>query len=120
MLTTGTCSLSNIKLNFNHTLSVFKVKNFSQYYPHPEAVSSIQSTVTCHVMVSRELLNNHHHNYNNFDFRLEQRAQNVGFEVLIVVVVKSSIIWDKTPCSPLKVNQCFRGTSCLHLQSSRV
>jgi hypothetical protein len=34
----------------------------------------------------------------------------VGFEVLTAVVMKSAIFWDKTPCSPLKVNRCFRGT----------
>jgi hypothetical protein len=28
----------------------------------------------------------------------------VGFEVLTVVVTKSTIFWDITPCSPLKVN----------------
>jgi hypothetical protein len=28
----------------------------------------------------------------------------VGFEVLTVVVVKSTIFWDITPCSPLKIN----------------
>jgi hypothetical protein len=33
---------------------------------------------------------------------------------------KSTIIWDITPCSPLKVNQCFRGTYRLHLQGRRI
>jgi hypothetical protein len=28
----------------------------------------------------------------------------VGFEVLPAVVIRSSIFWDITPCSPLKVN----------------
>jgi hypothetical protein len=28
----------------------------------------------------------------------------VGFEVLTAVVMKSTIFWDITPCSPLKVN----------------
>jgi hypothetical protein len=40
----------------------------------------------------------------------------VGFEVLTAVVMKSSIFWDITPCSPLKVNQRFGGTYRLHLQ----
>jgi hypothetical protein len=31
-------------------------------------------------------------------------------------IIKSTIFWDITPCSPLKVNQCFRGTYRLHLQ----
>jgi hypothetical protein len=29
----------------------------------------------------------------------------VGFEVLTPVVMKSSVFWDITPCSPLKVNR---------------
>jgi hypothetical protein len=35
----------------------------------------------------------------------------VETEVLTAVVMKSSIFWDITPCSPLKVNRCFRRTS---------
>jgi hypothetical protein len=31
---------------------------------------------------------------------------NVGFEVLTAVVMKSSVFWDITPCSPSKANQC--------------
>jgi hypothetical protein len=30
--------------------------------------------------------------------------------------MKSSIFWDKTLCSPVKVNWCFRETYCLPLQ----
>jgi hypothetical protein len=33
-----------------------------------------------------------------------------GFEVLTAVVMKSTISWDITPCSPLRVNRRFRGT----------
>jgi hypothetical protein len=44
----------------------------------------------------------------------------VGFEVLTVVVMKNSVIWDITPCSPLKVNRRFRGTSRVHLQGRRI
>jgi hypothetical protein len=44
----------------------------------------------------------------------------VGIEVLTAVVMKSSIFWDITPCSPLKVNQCFGGTSRLYLQVRRI
>jgi hypothetical protein len=40
----------------------------------------------------------------------------VGFEVLTVVVMKSTIFWDITPCSPLKVNWRFGETHCLQLQ----
>jgi hypothetical protein len=33
--------------------------------------------------------------------------------------MKSSILWDITPCSPLKANRRFGGT-CLHLQGQRI
>jgi hypothetical protein len=44
----------------------------------------------------------------------------VGFRVLTAVVMKSSIFWDITPCSPLKVNRRFGGTCRLHLQDRRI
>jgi hypothetical protein len=50
----------------------------------------------------------------------EQHAHSVGFEVLTAVVMKSSIFWDKTPCSPLKPIRCFGGTRRLHLQGRRI
>jgi hypothetical protein len=31
----------------------------------------------------------------------------VGFKVLPAVLMKSTIFWDMTPCSPLKVNRRF-------------
>jgi hypothetical protein len=34
--------------------------------------------------------------------------------------MKSSVLWDMTPCSLLEVNQSFRGTCYLHLQGCRV
>jgi hypothetical protein len=40
--------------------------------------------------------------------------------VLTAVVMKSSVFWDITLCSPLKVNRCFVGIYCLHLQGRRV
>jgi hypothetical protein len=40
-----------------------------------------------------------------------------GFEVLTAVVMNSTIFWDITPCSPLRVNRRFGGTYGLHLQS---
>jgi hypothetical protein len=43
----------------------------------------------------------------------------VRFEVLAAVVMKSSVFWDATLCSTLKINQCFRGTCRLHLQGQR-
>jgi hypothetical protein len=30
-------------------------------------------------------------------------------------IIKSSIFWDITPCSPLKINRCFGGTYSVHL-----
>jgi hypothetical protein len=40
----------------------------------------------------------------------------VGFEVLTVVVMKSTIFWGITLCSPLNVNRRFGGTYRLCLQ----
>jgi hypothetical protein len=36
------------------------------------------------------------------------------------VYVKSSIFWDITPCSQLKVNRCLGGTYHLHLQGLKM
>jgi hypothetical protein len=36
------------------------------------------------------------------------------------VIMKSSIFWYVTPCGLLKVNQCFGGICCLHLQDRRI
>jgi hypothetical protein len=47
----------------------------------------------------------------NFD-----RNFNSGFELLTAVVMKSTIFWDITPCSPLSVNRRFGGTYRIHLQ----
>jgi hypothetical protein len=41
---------------------------------------------------------------------------NVGFEVLTLVVIKSSVFCDITPYSPLKVNRSFWEKCRLHLQ----
>jgi hypothetical protein len=35
----------------------------------------------------------------------------IGFEVLTAVIMKSTISWDITPCSPLSVNRRFGGTT---------
>jgi hypothetical protein len=34
----------------------------------------------------------------------ETNEFDVGFEVLTAVVLKSTVFWDKTPCSQLSVN----------------
>jgi hypothetical protein len=44
----------------------------------------------------------------------------VESEVLAVVVMKSSVFWDMTPCSPLKVNRCFGGICRLNLQGRKI
>jgi hypothetical protein len=38
-----------------------------------------------------------------------------GFEVLTAVVMKNTIFWDITPCTPLIVNRCLGGKCRLHL-----
>jgi hypothetical protein len=37
-----------------------------------------------------------------------------------ILYLKSSIFWDKTPCSPLKVNRRFGGIYRLHLEDRRI
>jgi hypothetical protein len=39
----------------------------------------------------------------------------VEFEILTAMVMKRTVFWDTTPCSPLKVNRRF-GKEYLHLQ----
>jgi hypothetical protein len=40
--------------------------------------------------------------------------------VLTAMIMKSSVFWDMTPCSPLKVNQCFGGISQFRLHCRRI
>jgi hypothetical protein len=42
---------------------------------------------------------------------MQKKQYNKGFEVLTAAIMKISVFWDITPCSPLKVNRRFRGTS---------
>jgi hypothetical protein len=44
----------------------------------------------------------------------------VGFEVFTAMGMTSTIFWDITACSSLKVNLCFGGTCRLHLQGRRI
>jgi hypothetical protein len=46
--------------------------------------------------------------------------QCVGFQVITAVVIKPSVFCDITPCIPLKVDWCSRGTSRIHLQGWKV
>jgi hypothetical protein len=48
-----------------------------------------------------------------------RQPKSIGFEALTAVVMKSTIFWDITPCSPLSVNRRFGGTYRLHLQGRR-
>jgi hypothetical protein len=50
----------------------------------------------------------------------EINKDSVGFEVLTAVVMKCTIFWDITPCSPSKVNRRFGGTCRFHFQSQRI
>jgi hypothetical protein len=58
--------------------------------------------------------------HKNFEFLIKTLWKFVGFEVLTPVVINSTIFWNITPCSLLKVNGCFRGTYRLHLQGRRM
>jgi hypothetical protein len=40
----------------------------------------------------------------------------IGSEVLTAAVMKNSVFWDITLCSPLEVNRCFGGTYWFHFQ----
>jgi hypothetical protein len=44
----------------------------------------------------------------------------VGFKDLTPVVMKSSVFWNITPCSPLKIKGRFGGTFLLNLQLQRI
>jgi hypothetical protein len=57
----------------------------------------------------------HDPQYNLVDFRWRTGMNDVhtGFEVLRVVVMKSSVFWDVMSCSPLKTNRRFGGTYLL-------
>jgi hypothetical protein len=57
---------------------------------------------------------------NLYNFKEANYILIVGFEVHTAVVMKSSVLWDETPCGPLKGNQCFRGICLLHLQGRRI
>ncbi|PNF27679.1 hypothetical protein B7P43_G14588 [Cryptotermes secundus] len=38
-------------------------------------------------------------------------VKSVGLEVLTAMVMKSTILWDIAPCSPLNINRCSFETS---------
>jgi hypothetical protein len=53
-------------------------------------------------------------------FNKQTKINYVGFEILTAVVMKSTIFWDVTPCSPLSVNRRFGGTYRLHLLGRKI
>jgi hypothetical protein len=48
---------------------------------------------------------------------IKMNLRQIQYEVLIAVVMKSSIFWDLTQCSPLKFNRRFGGTCRLHFRA---
>jgi hypothetical protein len=46
-------------------------------------------------------------------------AEFLGFEVLSAVTVKSIMLWDVTPRSPVKINRRFGRTCGFHLQGPK-
>jgi hypothetical protein len=49
-----------------------------------------------------------------------KNEQKIKFDVLTAVVMKSSVFWDITPYSLLKINQHLRGICYLYLQGRRI
>jgi hypothetical protein len=43
-------------------------------------------------------------------YRYQVKAKYEGFQILTAMIMKRSIFWDITLCSPLKGNRLFRGT----------
>jgi hypothetical protein len=56
-------------------------------------------------------------NFTTFSTReLYRFTSYIEFEGITAMVMKSSIFWDITPCSPLEVNRRLGGTCRFHLQ----
>jgi hypothetical protein len=53
------------------------------------------------------------------EVKLEDQGRDVEFEVPTAVAT-NNVFFDITPCSPVKVNQRFGETYCLHFQGRRV
>jgi hypothetical protein len=58
--------------------------------------------------------------FSEFSNEDEVKVTIIGFDVLTAVVMKSSIFWDITQCSPLKDNRRFGSAYCLHLHGRRI
>jgi hypothetical protein len=61
------------------------------------------------------------HRYNIYKCSpyLTETLSLVGFQVLTAVVMKCTVFWNITSCSPLSVNRRFGGTYRLHLQGQK-
>jgi hypothetical protein len=58
--------------------------------------------------------------YIDIKFKRKQVQEIYVIRVYTILLMKSSIFWDITSCSPLNVNWRFGGTCCLHLQGRRI
>jgi hypothetical protein len=79
-------------------------------------IAAVQMRVLEHHSAICASLEMHH----IYCFDLRNNFHYVGFEVYTAVAMKSSIFWDTTPCSPLKVNRRFGGTCRVHVQGRRI
>jgi hypothetical protein len=52
--------------------------------------------------------------------KLKGSEWSIGYEVLTAVVMSSSVLWDMTPCSLLKVKIRFGGTCRFHLHDRKI
>jgi hypothetical protein len=91
--------------SFSRSVTLILVAHFSGYLWHPCTLLVIQCCQLLKII---------------FCLRLVQIVNHIiGFEVLTAVVMKGSIFWDITLCSPLKVNRRFGRVSSLHIQRRR-
>jgi hypothetical protein len=62
------------------------------------------------------------HCWINYQYFCLYNVENVRymFRPLKQVVIRNSVFWHITPCSPLKVNRLFGETSCFRLQCWRI
>jgi hypothetical protein len=100
---------------------------------HSSTQATIYINLSIHInkFCKREIYHNHytlsgyHSKELSSDFRNvcfvvgHEHTVFLGFEVFTAVVMRSTIFWDITPCSPLSVNRRFGGAYCLHLQGRR-
>jgi hypothetical protein len=54
------------------------------------------------------------------EFRSSKHSLPCRQVIYFVFILRSDILWNVTPCSPIVVDRRFVGTYCLHLQGRRV